>query len=317
MEIQEIWKPVKNYENLYEVSNLGKIRSVDRNITTTNGTIRCLRGKPVACTPARSGYVFVMLYKDSVPKRYSVHRVVAETFLPNPENLPQVNHIDEDRANNCVYNLEWCTQSENIKSRKNKGEKKVLQYDKDGHFIKEWNSIVKISEELGIKYTTIQSAVSHNHFCSNYFWRYYSENYPLKIEVTLPFWYNNQIYQYDLEGNFIREWDKVIMIESELGIDRSGVTKSCGKKEGYSYKGFQWRYKRDVKDPTINIGKVRVREGIREINQYTLDGEFIKTWKNAMDAARGVGLKTGGRILQCCKGTCNSSKGYIWKYADE
>lgn len=315
--IKEIWKPVKGYENLYEVSNIGNVKSLDRIIKDKNGIIKIIKGKNHKLYTTKSGYVSTSLYKNSEQKVYRVHRLVAEAFIPNPNNLPQINHIDENKENNCAENLEWCTGSENCKRKSIKGERKVLQYDKNGNFIKEWDSIKEASENLNIKYSTLQSAITNNHFCFGYFWRYFSENYPSKIEVKISIFCGRPVYQYDLQGNFIKEWNKVCDITEKLHYDKSGINKICREKNGYTYKGFQWRYKDEIIDPNINIGKARIREGIYKIDQYSLDGIFIKTWDNARKAALYLGMRDGGRILNCCKNIQNQCMGFKWKYHNE
>jgi hypothetical protein len=99
----EEWKDIKDYEGLYKVSNLGRVKS------NYKGLERLL--KPLS---KNNGYLFVILYKDTKPTKYYVHRLVAKAFIPNPENKPQVNHIDEDKSNNMVSNLEWVTAKENM-----------------------------------------------------------------------------------------------------------------------------------------------------------------------------------------------------------
>lgn len=118
--MNEIWKDVKGYEGLYKVSNTGKVFSCKSKQTLT----QALTGTTFNTRP---GYYRVMLYKGSSRKNVAVHRLVAETFIPNPENKPQVNHIDHNTHNNNVNNLEWVTQAENIQAMyahksKNKGE---------------------------------------------------------------------------------------------------------------------------------------------------------------------------------------------------
>jgi hypothetical protein len=109
--ITEIWKPVVGYEGLYEVSNLGRVKSL-------GNTLKCSRFKGIVTIMRQEvtklGYCRVALRKDKKYKHWSVHRLVAITFLPNPDNLPVVNHKDENPSNNCVDNLEWCTHQYNL-----------------------------------------------------------------------------------------------------------------------------------------------------------------------------------------------------------
>ena len=109
---KEIYLPVKNYEGCYEVSNLGNIRSVDRLVP--DGRIdkfRKLNGKKLSYS--KGAYYSVSLSKNKIKKRYLVHRIVCEAFLPKIENKNIVNHKDSNTYNNNVENLEWCTTKEN------------------------------------------------------------------------------------------------------------------------------------------------------------------------------------------------------------
>jgi hypothetical protein len=102
--MNEIWKNISGYEGLYQVSNFGRVKSF-------------CKWKRASCPDEyilkdsinNRGYHQVMLYKNTVKKKFLVHRLVAEAFIPNPENLPHINHIDENTGNNSVENLEWCT----------------------------------------------------------------------------------------------------------------------------------------------------------------------------------------------------------------
>ena len=108
--MEEIWKPVKDFEGYYEVSNLGRVRSIDRVVVdTVRNCERLLKGKVLIQKDNGNGYKNVMFCKEHKLYNKYVHRLVAEIFLPNPDNLPQVNHKDEDKSNNRVDNLEWCT----------------------------------------------------------------------------------------------------------------------------------------------------------------------------------------------------------------
>lgn len=113
MSSSEIWKPIIGYEDYYEVSNLGRIRAVDRTITDKNGREKKLHGHMMLQQKQRNGYYSVMLTRGGKKKRISVHRLVGTAFVPNPGNLPEINHKDETRDNNCADNLEWCDRSYN------------------------------------------------------------------------------------------------------------------------------------------------------------------------------------------------------------
>lgn len=106
--MQEIWKDIKDYEGLYQVSNLGRIKSLGKTVKYKDGRTYTYPEKILNQNLAR-GYLYVNVRKMDHSKRYvAVHRLVAETFIPNLNNLPQVNHKDENKENNCVTNLEWC-----------------------------------------------------------------------------------------------------------------------------------------------------------------------------------------------------------------
>lgn len=138
----EIWKDIPNYEGLYQVSNLGRIKN--------NKKIRKL-------TLRKDGYLHIPLRKNGINKFYLVHQIVAKTFIDNPKKYKEINHIDENKANNKVENLEWCSRSYNINygsanyNRSLTEGKKINQYTKDGIFIKQWDTIKGASNSLNIK----------------------------------------------------------------------------------------------------------------------------------------------------------------------
>lgn len=104
----EEWRPVEGYEGLYEVSNLGRVRSVDRYVVDSLENRRFYKGKVLSPGIRPDGYLFVILSCNGKSKTINVHRIVAQAFIPNFDNLPMVNHKDEDKSNNRVDNLEWC-----------------------------------------------------------------------------------------------------------------------------------------------------------------------------------------------------------------
>lgn len=169
-EINEVWRPIEGFECLYEVSNLGRVKSFWFN-----------KEKILKPNKTKWGYLYVVLCKDGRKKNYNVHRLVANAFLPNIDNLPEVNHIDEDKTNNRVDNLEWCDKTYNIRYSQSV---EVNQFTKDGRFIRTWDCINEIQNQLG--YNT-------GHICKcckgklksayGFIWRYTDD--PLQPEPPL------------------------------------------------------------------------------------------------------------------------------------
>lgn len=100
--MKEIWKDVKGYEGKYQISNLGRVKSLNY---ARRKQVRILRPG----IQKKTGYISVSLLKEGKQKTKTIHRLVAEAFIPNPKNLKQINHKDENKQNNCVNNLEWCS----------------------------------------------------------------------------------------------------------------------------------------------------------------------------------------------------------------
>ena len=185
--MEEIWKDIKGFEGLYQVSNLGRVRSLTRNRRGRNNAPNPIQGR-ILKLETLSGYERAHLFKNNKGKYFLVHRLVANAFIPNPDNLPQVNHKDEDKTNNRVDNLEWCTPKYNYnygtinirRSQKQLNDKNkskiVLQYSLDGTFIKEWKSTKDVQRNLGFDNSHISEC------CRNiiktaygYLWKYKNE----------------------------------------------------------------------------------------------------------------------------------------------
>jgi len=177
--MNEEWRDVTGYEGLYQVSNTGKVKSLDRYVKARSDSKMIKRGTVMKLQESHKGYCIVSLHKENNIKSFSVHRLVAEAFIPNPMRKPQVNHKDCDKKNNMVSNLEWCTQDENMRHasdngiynnksskqlsaiRKNqliaseKRKKAVNQYSVDGLFIRQFASMTEAEKETGTSLSKI------------------------------------------------------------------------------------------------------------------------------------------------------------------
>lgn len=190
----ELWLPVPGWENYYEVSNLGRVKSLPRTIPHSKFGVVRIPGKIMHASNA-AGYRALNLSRDKKDTRSLVHRLVAMAFIPNPNNYPHINHINCNRADNRVGNLEWCNQSQNqyhayrnglrpatddLKGAKGftnvKNRKPVLQYSIDGSFIREWRSLTEAHNETKIRLSGIsQVCTGKIKEAGNFIWKFKDE----------------------------------------------------------------------------------------------------------------------------------------------
>lgn len=166
--MEEEWRPVKGYEGLYEVSNMGRVKSLHY------GESRILKQ-----SVSSNGHMKVDLNKDRTSNTKQVHRLVAEAFIPNPMNLSVVNHLDGDKHNNCAFNLEWCTYRQNtlhaiklglfnpslhstVNRRGPKG-KPIVVYTKTGEFVSFFSSATEAAKVLGIPRGSIYEVTNNKY----------------------------------------------------------------------------------------------------------------------------------------------------------
>ena len=180
----EEWRDVVGYEGEYQVSNLGNVRSMTKKVRTKNDVYATKKGKILAQTKRAKGYLCVNLSSHGKSKCVEIQRLVANAFIPNPHGYPCVNHKDENKENNNVDNLEWCTYSYNnaygecrkkaALSRLNgKLSKAVCQYDMEMNFICEFPSLAEVKRQLGYDAAKISlCACGKRKTAYGYLWKY-------------------------------------------------------------------------------------------------------------------------------------------------
>lgn len=241
------WKEIPNTDGLYLISSEGKVFSVRSNKVLRNQQIK-------------NGYWRIELNVDGEKERHFIHRLVAEAFLPNPDNLPCVNHKDENPSNNCVDNLEWCTHSYNTnygnrlakfqehiqacRGSANPQSKTIYQYDLEGNYIAKYGSAGEAERVLLVDGDCVLK-------CARGQLKQY-KGYVFQFEEGFRGYNKRQqcgfrkgaILQYDLDGNLVRRYDKAQDLE-EAGFSQISVNRVC-RGERKSYKGYIFKHENEA-----------------------------------------------------------------------
>lgn len=265
--MEEIWKDIPGYEGLYQVSNLGRVKSILRSDKYYSSKGRIL-------TPEKStlGYLRVCLYSQSIPKRQFIHRLVAQTFIPNPDNKPQIDHIDGNPSNNNRSNLRWVTAKENVNNpvaiqrratvwetrispfkglygKRNYNARAILRIAPNGE-VKEYASIAEASKD-GFNPTNISICCAGNKYLHyrGFDWRYKEGDKKPKFNLQ---------YAIDHKGEYktppLRPRKKILRERGEEqkiyisvkeavddGFDRRCIIKCCNGQRN-SHKGYHWSF---------------------------------------------------------------------------
>lgn len=269
----EIWKDIPNYEGIYKISNFGRIKSLSRLIRKSNKNGNII-SKNIILKPRidKDGYLVSSLNKNGKYSTIKVHRIVAQSFIPNPDNKPNVNHKNGIKTDNRVSELEWNTISENQKHRynslkqngvnkgrlgiKNKLSKKVIQYTLDLKYIRKWDCISDIERELGFRASGIvQTCKKKQSHCGGFIWMY-DENTKEK-ELELKKNITKTIVKIkDFEGEL---WIDVIGYEGHYMVSNLGRIKSLGREiRNHKLVGTQITSDRILKKSKDKYGYIRV-----------------------------------------------------------
>lgn len=244
------WAKIPGHNPNYEVSTFGRVRS-------------CIA--PGSHRPCNTWHVLKLSDKQGYKRVYvggerkvleSVHRLVAMAFIPNPDNLPCINHKDENPSNNMVSNLEWCT--------------------------------IAYNSNYGTARSKISKALT---------------NHPAK---------SKQVFQFTLDGKLVAKYPSAHEASRATGLSRHVIAKRLTGTTMSDTTGYIWSY---TEIPRAAVSRYSLYK-TREVDQYTLTGDFVRTWPSISIAARELNIK-GHNISSCCAGKRHKVGGYIWRYKDE
>lgn len=328
----EIWRPIVGYEKLYEISSLGRVKRLSRITTDTMGRTILLNEKILINHISKNtGYPYINLYKDGIKKSFNIHRLIALAFIPNPDNLPCINHIDENRSNSVLSNLEWCDYSYNNsygnanKRRKEtlrKGldgkHKTIYQFNTDGNLIEVYYcGVDQLEEKLGY---SIKDCLSGKCKTAKGFIFSYNSNF--SYEEDIPKRHQKYVILINDNGEEIERYKSVSEAGKKHGFDRhlfsrtmpiDGVTTIKGKRFVVEQKENEYIPKGHKGARPDLLGK-----GAKSVCQYTKDGEFIHKYKSIKEAAESIGFpKAASEITNCCRGKLKATRGFVWAYDGE
>lgn len=263
---QEFWKDIEGYEGYFMISNLGRVKSVERYVPWSNST-RHVKERIIKQHIGAYGYPSVTLCKEMKSKDIPIHRLLARAFIPNPDKKPQIDHIDTNILNYSLNNLRWVTPKENsnnpltlehcrkntyskdslrkrLETRKAKqtetSPKTVFQYSMDGDFIVEYESSCEAERHTGIKASAIRRVCCGKCYSAGgYIWRYSKISKATYDKPTHP--NAKAVLQYDREGNFIKEWPSLKAVCEVYGSAPSNRSRSIRLQK---FRGkYIWKFK--------------------------------------------------------------------------
>lgn len=261
MEEKEIWRDVKDFEGLYQVSNLGRVRSLDKVVRRPDGGSYPIKGRIMGQFELRGHYLQVHLSKDGKKKDMKVHRLVAMAFIPNPDNLPQINHKDYNRQNNRLENLEWCDAKYNSnysachrhktlpRGKDNKLAKPIDMFDMQGNYKRSFYGAAEACRETGIGFSAICSCLRNEQFSAGgHLWKLSSEDKDMKAyarKIIAESKSTKKAIAQIKDGIVIRTFSNIREAFLQTGIQRAGIL-HCARGRFSQAGGYQWKFLIDL-----------------------------------------------------------------------
>ena len=253
----EIWKDLVGYEGSYKVSNLGRIKSVSRFILFGKwDSPRHIDEFIMKVQVGKTGYGYVTLSVLGKPKRVRVNRQVALAFLPNPNNLSDVDHINEDKLDNRLVNLQWLSNHDNrhrpctiqrtteiTRMANRKKANNIIMYDTDGNLLKKFECISDVTKETGICVSCIMDCVRHKvRKTHDRIFRFEGDDVLFDHKEKQP--RKRPVLQCDMDGKAIAYHESLSSAVNALGVSKSSVSKiaACCRGLRKSLYGYTWKY---------------------------------------------------------------------------
>lgn len=224
----EEWRDIVGYEGFYQISNLGRVKRLVSH--------KCKKERLLAITKdLKDGYCRVMLSKESQARRFLIHRLLAEHFIPNPENKPCIDHINGVRDDNRLENLRWCTHLENNNFplsilNKSIAQKALAQNES-------WRKKKSEASKKAMENPELRKRLSE---ARKNIWR--DPEYIRKQRIRKA---NKPVLQFDLDGNFVREYMSINEAHRVTGVSSSSIIRSCKGRNNMAG-NYIWRYKEDA-----------------------------------------------------------------------
>lgn len=329
---EEIWKDIVGYEGLYQISSKGRVKRLARvGIDSMGRNIPYKEKILVNYISKRTGYPCVNLSKNRKTSTLNIHKLIADAFIPNPNNLPCINHIDENRTNSTLENLERCSYSYNnsygnanakrkttLRAGLEGKHKTIYQYTTTGDIVNVYNcGVNQLEEKLGYE---IQDCLTGKSKTANGFVFSYSDIF--YYEENKPKSHQKYVIKIDKDGKEIERYKSVSIAGEANGFDRHLFSRTAPIDGIITIKGMRFIVEKKENE-YIPVGRKGPRpdlkgKGAKAVCQYTKKGEFVAEYTSLKDAAIGIGnAKCAPEISNCCRGKLKTVKGYVWRYKND